>query len=992
VTAGALTGVFSIPAGARFLDDLAAGLAAAYPPETLATARVYLPTRRACRDLVEAFLRLPGTGGLLPAAYPLGDVDTDELAFAAVEPALGLAEQALDLKPAVSTLERAFLLARLAQAKHKAEHGADLPLAASLRLADALGRFLDELAVERVDPKRIYEIDAGAYAEHWQSVLTFLEIVLEHWPAQLEADGRMDPAARREALLQAQADIWTATPPAVPIVIAGSTGALPSTRALMQAVLAAPAGAVVLPGFDLATPPDELERIRSAPSHPQHAMATALAEMEIPQDAVGAWPTSDPGRGESRRRFVGEALRPAGSIAAWARLPPGAFGDGVDGVLRVDAPNEDMEARAIALFLREKVEGAGPDARAALVTPDRALARRTQAELRRWEVEADDSAGRPLGETAVGAYLRLVARACRPGAGAIDWLALLKHPLAAGGMGRARFRRRARALELRVWRNEAAQRKAATLADAAGILTAADRPVLAAFAAAAANIAAPLAGRDAEGAHALADLLEAHIRVAEALAATATTEGAARLWRGADGEAAAARLADALDAAGRSPPVRLADYADAFDALAEGTAVRPAGQGDPRVAILGVLEARLGRFDAVALGGLDEGVWPRPTAADPWFSRAMRREVGLSDAERRVGLSAHDFAQHLAGGDVLLTRSRRRDGAPTKPSRWLERLDACLKAAGMEPLAGTGDAYLDWARRLDAKLQLAPAPPPAPKPPLAARPRRLSVTRVKTLMTDPYAIYARYVLGLKALSPLDPPPSPADRGRIVHDAFERFLKAWPDRLPADVEAAIREAGAAAFRDYADDPAIAAFWRPAFDRAARWTAAAERMRRPALGVARVLAEAEGVANFAAPGGLFRLDARADRIDLLEDGRVAIVDVKTGAPPTKRAIETGAEPQMALEAAIALHGEFGAVSGRETAELAIWQVGGQSAAKAVALDAAKVAAALQTAWTGVQTLVAGFDDPDTPYLSEPGGPSGYSDYRALARLSDEVEDRA
>jgi len=405
-----------------------------------------------------------------------------------------------------------------------------------------------------------------------------------------------------------------------------------------------------------------------------------------------------------------------------------------------------------------------------------------------------------------------------------------------------------------------------------------------------------------------------------------------------------------------------------------------------------VLEARVGRFDAVALGGLDEGVWPRPAAADPWFSRAMRREVGLSDAERRVGLSAHDFAQHLAGGDVLLTRSRRRDGAPTKPSRWLERLDACLKAAGMEPLAGTGDAYLDWARRLDAKLQLAPAPPPAPKPPLAARPRRLSVTRVKTLMTDPYAIYARYVLGLKALSPLDPPPSPADRGRIVHDAFERFLKAWPDRLPADVEAAIREAGAAAFRDYADDPAIAAFWRPAFDRAARWTAAAERMRRPALGVARVLAEAEGVANFAAPGGLFRLDARADRIDLLEDGRVAIVDVKTGAPPTKRAIETGAEPQMALEAAIALHGEFGAVSGRETAELAIWQVGGQSAAKAVALDAAKVAAALQTAWTGVQTLVAGFDDPDTPYLSEPGGPSGYSDYRALARLSDEVEDRA
>ncbi|MEQ9124676.1 MAG: PD-(D/E)XK nuclease family protein, partial [Alphaproteobacteria bacterium] len=219
-----------------------------------------------------------------------------------------------------------------------------------------------------------------------------------------------------------------------------------------------------------------------------------------------------------------------------------------------------------------------------------------------------------------------------------------------------------------------------------------------------------------------------------------------------------------------------------------------------------------------------------------------------------------------------------------------------------------------------------------------------------------------------------------------------FLKAWPDRLPDDVAAAIREAGEAAFRDYADDPAIAAFWRPAFDRAARWTAAAERTRREALGVARVLAEEKGAANFAAPGGVFILEARADRIDLLKDGRIAIVDVKTGAPPTKAAIESGADPQMALEAAIALHGAFGPVSGRETAEIAIWQVGGQSAAKAVALDAVKVAAALENAWTGVQTLVAGFDDENTPYLSEPGGMSGYSDYRALARLSDEVEDRA
>lgn len=996
MSAAGLAGVYAIPPGGGFLDDLARGLCRAYPPETLARTKVYLPTRRACRELTEAFLALPGPAGLLPAAYPLGDVDGDDLAFLAAEPALAAVEATTDLPPAVSPIRRNFMLARLAQAKHRAEHGTDLPLAAAMRLAEALVRFLDELAIERVEPETIRSLDAGGYAEHWRRVLAFLEIVLEAWPALLKEEDRMDPAARREALLDAQAEAWTLAPPQTPLIVAGSTGAAPSTRSLMTAALAAPLGAVVLPGFDSALDAADLEAVLETPTHPQHAMACALRDMKIDVGTVRPWPgdrDSDSVPRVARRRLAAEALRPATRVAAWADLPNGAFAAATPGLVRVDAPNEDMEARAIAIFLREHAEQ--PGARVALATPDRTLARRVAAELRRWDIAADDSAGRPLAETAVGAFLRLVARAFRPGAGAVDRLALLKHPLAGGGMGRARFRRRARALERDVWRDEALQRRATSFDAAATALETTgrrDHGQLARFARHVAGLAAPLVALGNDEPRAFGAFLAAHIAVAEAFAATDAAPGDRNLWQADDGEAAADLLADALDAADAAPMLRAADYADAFDALAAGAAVRPRRGEAGGVAILGVLEARLGRYDAIALSGLDEGVWPRAPAADPWFSRGMRREIGLSDPDRRVGLSAHDFAQHLAAPHVLLARSQRRDGAPTKPSRWLERLAAALKATGDAPIERGGQKHLNWAAGLDPELPAIVIPDPAPRPAVSARPRRLSVTRIKLLRDDPYAVYARHVLGLRALKPLDPPPSPADRGRIVHAAFEAFYRAWPESLPDDIAAELRATAEAAFGDLAGDPAIAAFWRPAFDRAVLWASDMERARRRDLQVARVEAEVRGEATLDAPAGPFVLDARADRVDRLADGALAIVDIKTGAEPTRAQLLDAREPQMPLEAAIARYGGFGADRNRAVRELAIWKVGGQSAPKAVAIADGAVDRALDAAWDGLSRMIAAFDDPTTPYLSEPRGIQGFSDYRALARRSEDVEERA
>jgi ATP-dependent helicase/nuclease subunit B len=998
--ASGLSGIYTVPPGADFLGTLAKGLASLIPAASLGQTKVFLPTRRACRALTEAFLDGQDAAGLLPAAYPLGDVDLDDLAFQSDIHASAAAEVAIGLPPALASTRRTLLLARLAQAKERSEHGADMPLPAAVRLGRELGRFLDDLAIDRVDPDAVSQIDAGEYATHWQRVVTFLEIVIKQWPDMLAELDRMDPTARREALIDAQAQAWTHQPPTQPTIIAGSTGAQLGTRALMLALLKGTNGIIVLPGFENAIDDDGFRHIRESPGHPQHAMATALAALNLKPADVQTWPVDAPA--SPRANLVVEALRPAREAQKWRAIQPSQFTLAINNLQRVDATSQDQEARIAAIYLREQLQILALEKtypKLALVTPDRGLARRVRAELRRWEIEADDSAGEPLGQTPLGAYLRLAARACRPGAGAVDILSLLKHPLTAGGISRAEFRANARALERTVWRDDRHQRQARTLADAATLLHELEKPDLATFTERAHDLMVPLIEQLAEGA-ALRPMLEAHIRVAEALAASDESEGAAALWQGDAGEAAAALLAETLDAADASPSLDGRDYPESFDALIEGAAVRNNQAVGSPIQIMGVLEARLAGFDAVVLGGLDEGVWPRPPAADPWFSRAMRREIGLTDPEKRLGLSAHDFAQLLHCPNVLLTRSLLRDDAPTKPSRWLVRLDAVLAADGAcAKLTDGQERYRYLAAALDPAQDIAASEPPNFCPPIEARPRRLSATEIDTLILDPYAIYAKRVLGLYPLGDLDPAPSPADRGRIVHAAFESFLQKYADHLPDDVLAAILEAGDDAFAEFADHAEAQAFWRPAFERSARWAAEREIAHREAIALTKAHAELKGEAVFQAPGGPFMLTARADRIDANGDGTLAIIDYKTGTPPTNKAIASADAPQLPLEAAIARHGAFKDGDGEtlaalETSLLAIWQLAGRDGGKVTAVDGEAAESAMDIAWEGVQRLIAGFDEADTPYLSEPRAAYNevprFSKYRTLARLSNDVEE--
>lgn len=988
-------GVYTLAPDIPFVDALAAGLWAQAGGDALALNRftVLLPTARAVRSLREAFLRLSGGRPiLLPRMAPLGDVDGDEISLM-MDGVTGKAG-GLDLPPAIGPLRRQLLLARAIAA---AGDRFAKTRAQAARLARELAKLLDQTQTEMVGFDRLHSLVPADYAEHWQVTLSFLSIIVDQWPTILAAEGAVDPAQERNNRLLAYAEALKAAPPAHPIIAAGSTGSIPATAELLATIARLPTGSVVLPGLDRDC--DDATWAALDDAHPQFGLKQLIDRIGVTRADVADWPLA-PGIASScppaRIALMKEALRPAGTTEAWRDLD-GLDPTVLDGVTRIDATTPQEEAGIIALILRQALETPGQTA--ALVTPDRNLARRVATELRRWDVRVDDSAGRPLAQTPVGSYLRLIMDTAVQGA-PIPLLSLLKHPMAGGGWPAGQMRRQARLLEtavlrgprppagldglrqtIRVHASEAMEkrRRITNPAIRDDLLALVDR-----VEAAMGELCRAVADGDERP---LSDWLRLHVGAAEALAALEGEAGSDRLWRDKDGEAAAGFIDELREAADGYPPLGGKDYAGLMEVLIAGRAVRPAFGLHPRLHVLGLMEARLQQFDVMVLAGLNEGTWPPAPPPDPWMSRPMRRDFGLPAPERMVGQAAHDFASACGAKTLYLTRSERVEGTPTVPSRWLLRLDTVLDKAGLRGrIEAGGDYWRALWQALDRPARVRPCPAPAPRPPVSARPRRLSVTQIETWMRDPYAIYAAKVLDLSALEPIDADPGAAERGEIIHKALDLFVQRFPDAMPPDPVGELLSIGRGVFGDLLDQPGVAAFWWPRFEKVADWFVTQEMERRRTIKP--LATEVTGRVTLQGPGGPFILTAKADRIDRTPTGGVVLVDYKTGTPPTGKEVRLGKAPQLPLEALIAAEGGFEGVKAAKVDGLEYWRLsGGDPAGTILALkdDAASLAA---EAREGLDYLIRTFDDPDTAYHSQPrpAWAPKYTDYAHLARIKE------
>ncbi|MBB3809669.1 double-strand break repair protein AddB [Pseudochelatococcus contaminans] len=1022
--------VFNIVTGAPFLPTLADALLSgrivpgfpdAGDPLSLSRATIYLPTRRAARALATLLAeRAAPAPVLLPRLVPLGDVDDAELALSAEDgdAEAGLAPElaaavAAELAPAIGDAERRLILTRLVLSWARAVDRALLRLderepllvpaspADALALAGDLARLMDSLTTEDVPWDALRSLVEERHSQYFAITLAFLKIAAEQWPAILAARKASDPVARHHKLTLAQAEYYRRTAltdtARGPTIVAGSTGSVPATAQLIAAIAHLPQGAVVLPGLDDLLDPaawalvgGETGGRHSQPvaSHPQAILHRLLDTIGVTRADVVPLGVVSP-RMDLRRRFISEALRPAETTDRWhlerGRVM-GAEADPLAGIALIEAADERTEALAAAIALREALEGEGKTA--ALVTPDRALAERVGAELLRWGIVAEDSAGLPLTRARAGTLARLVAQVAVTDFAPEPLLALLAHPLATFGLSRAEVESIAATLEigllrgpalpggvagmrtaLPVRRDEAGNRHAARPIKA---LTPADWDAATAFIDRLADAFAGFTMQDHAGSVDLVALVACH---ATAVSKVAATEAGAALPAGEGGPELAALFDDIAFSDASGVNGRFADYPAFFDGLASERVARreSGGAAHPRVKIWGLLEARLLDVDRIVLGGLDEGVWPPKSRTDAFLNRPMRGMLGLSAPERRIGQTAHDFAEALGTDDVVITRALKRDGAPTVPSRFLQRMKALAGAQAWSNVTRAGERYLALAAAVDTAPPAPAIRRPAPKPPRELLPKGLSVTAIETLVRDPYAVYARHVLKLDPLDAVATPPGAANRGTLVHEALGNFAIAWPGALPADPLAEALRLGREAFVPLAVYPEVTAMWWPRFEQVARAYVDWEIARRP--DIVKLAAEIYGRVEFAVPGGTFTLSARADRIETWA-GHAVIVDFKTGAAPTPAQIFAGFAPQMTLEAAMLKRGAFdGVTPTEEIALLYMLAKGGRDplAEKPVEPPARgetrTVAQVVEEHFAGLQALLGRYYAGKTGFASRP-----------------------
>jgi ATP-dependent helicase/nuclease subunit B len=944
--------VFSVPISAPFLRTIIAalidgrlidGFDARAHPSSLAQATLYLPTRRAGRMARDIFLdELKTDAVLLPRIVALGEIDEDELAFAQ-ESELSGGAAPLDIPPQLGELERRLTLARLVGAWAKGPVLAPLVVggpASTLALAGDLARLMDDMVTRGVGWEALDGLVPDQMDHYWQHSLEFLRIARQAWPAHLEEIGRIEPAARRDLLIAAEAKRLT-THRVGPVIAAGSTGSMPATAKFLHAIAGLPHGAVVLPGLDTDLDETVWQTIGGvknaqgkfteapAPNHPQYAMHALLTRFGIRRDDVE---TLGKPALHGREVLASEAMRPSNATAQWhQRLAEPDIVEKISGAMKnlavIEADNSEMEALAIAVAMRE---ARYLNKSVALVTPDRALARRVIAALDRWNLAFDDSGGDGLMDTSAGIFARLAAETALNGLAPPALLALLKHPLCRLRGAPGEFKDAIEALELVLLRGTRPKAgSAGLLSDFArfrGELAKLRRREPSSLHGSEPRVSvavetldrvqgligflqtalSPLEALASSNHRDFAELAERHRRVLMEL--SRDEHGIALAFEGQQGSALAIGFDDLLDPRAQTNLlVDPGDYPEVFQTAFSDRMVRRPDAPNVLLKIYGPLEARLTQSDRVIVGGLVEGVWPPAPRIDPWLSRPMRHELGLDLPERRIGLSAHDFTQLLGAEDVILTHAAKVGGAPAVASRFLHRLEAVAGQRRWQAATAAGEGYARFASEIDRPAKIQPVPQPAPKPPRAVRPLKLSVTAIEDWLRDPYTIYAKYILRLSPLDPVDMPLSAADRGSAIHDALGEFTQTFSTRLPDDPARTLREIGEKYFAPLMERPEARALWWPRFQRIAKWFSDWEIVRRG--GVAAIAAEIRGEIPIALEEGrTFLLSARADRIERRHDGTFAILDYKTGQPPTGKQVRMGLSPQLTLEAAILREGGF------------------------------------------------------------------------------------
>lgn len=913
--------IWNIPASYSFSDVLVNYLAEKYTGFSLAQITLILPSRRAVKSVRDAFMKkATKTTFLLPKLISLYDIE----------------EVVLDIPPAIDETERIFMLLRLIRQKQ------DMSYAKAFELAQDLARFIDELETYDVSFDALKKLPPDEFAQHWKQTLSFLEIIGEFYPQILKEKGKTSPALYRKKLLEEKIKQWKENPPLYPIIAAGFNGGLPTINRFLKEINELDNSEIILPYLDKNISTEDWKKLDE--THPQYMLRTLLKELNVTaQEVISLTKDCAP-----RQQLATEMMTPVSSTHTWQNKAEGSF-KGTEQIKYFISSTPDEEALSIALSLREALET--PNKTAALISPDRKLAKRVIAHMKRWNVLLDDSGGTSLDLTPIGRFFLQLAEVA-VSQNIPDLLALLKHPLSANGKSPVLFRK-----EIQILEKEYRKKQKAFEPDL-------PEELHQFFNLFTNSVSVPFD-----------ELIRCHISASEALATSDDRTAEERLWSKEEGIVLSELLANLIKQTIHIPFIDVIEYPSFLKALMRTKNIRPKHGMHPRLDILGVMESRLQSPDLVIIGGLNEGCFPEKTQDDLWLSRLMRKQLGLPLPEEKIGIAANDFIHAFMAKEVILSRSLKEGTTPTIPSRWLLRMETLLKSSKQD-IFPQKHPYLEALRPF---LDTVPCERPSPCPPLSSRPNKMSLTSIERWMQDPYGIYACKILNLEKLNDLNGIDKAA-YGTAVHSILSEFIN-LPPHLRTRKK--IDELAQISFEKNNVTEQQLAFIRPRFDKAMDWI-----VNNQPTGT--VFTEKDATLELPFETENFKIYGRADRIDLTEHGAV-IIDYKTGSHPKKSNVQQGYAPQLPLEAFLLENGAFKEIGKAKTAQMSYIRLSGkQEGVEITSVTDKKTSPEILIKKTheNLIHLINLFRQKDTPYSACPlkNVQPTYNDYAHLERLAE------
>ncbi len=940
--------IFNISSNYNFFESFAAWLETSFGAG-VSEVKILLPNRRSCREFSEFLTKKYPHWSKMPKIKAIADISHHDFldSFARLE-VQSIVDEISKIKPLGSFDYLFFLSQEIVKTQ---VFGENISFSHALNIASQLKNLFDDIERQEIDMEKIHEIDDSDLAQHRQFTLDFLKKFYVRVKNSILKDNVFSKVAYQNLIINYFAATIDSQGLKSPLVVAGSTGSVNFSKKLIKSIAADKNGHVVLYGLN-----QEVERVEKE-VHPQFILSELLKFIEVEKSAVveiaeEKFKICD----ELRVDLLLTSMLPSEETHAWQRLEKNlkVTEDLEKNFSYVQAKNEIEEARIIAAAASQ---ASLVNKRVAIIANDHKFVELLKAELRKFLVKYNDARSLNLSSSKLVGLILLLFELLENDFESATLLAVLKHPFSIYLDEKTLVD-----FEVKVLREQRSGDGLVALKEK--IKFAQDEEMKNFFASFLENIE-PLKN------------LYGNVELSKYfLAITQVIENfSAKTWQELiELEPAAEELGEffkKLQNAGEFV-VDVKESSRFFQSLFAQISYFEHSDSLASIQIMSTIEARLLNFDLMIVSSLNQGDFPQ-IEGENWLGRKIRSDLGIDLSAKKYGQNAYDFCNYLSNESVILTRCHVKGGALAIASPFILRLEILCKKLAIK--LDDGKKYFDLLEKLDfveaSKIKVK-AQELSPKPPLEYRPKKLSITEIPKLLSDPYQIYAKRILQLRELNRIDYEPEFREFGTFVHKALEDYIKNSQEEF-------FMQKAENIFAKFFISNEAKLIWWPKFENIFQNFIVENKGLQSSKDCVEV-----SIKMFVKD---VLISGKIDRVSFFGD-EVEIFDYKTGQIPSTKDVACGLQPQLTIYALMLILGSIENlknISPEKIKSLSYWKLSAtaESEVKKVFKDHEEIKIVIAAAKIGLEKLIEHFNDSNNGYASDLE-PQRKHEYSHLARI--------